>query len=232
MKVDALIMAGGKGSRMGSNSIEKPMQSVGGKPVVLRVVEAMESCENVGHILVSVSNNTPKTERFLQEIGIETICTSGNDFMQDMHTAFGVLDSEFVLTCPSDLPLIRSYTVDSFINFFRPEMESAIAVVDKETVVNTGITPSFTSEIEGREWVLSGLCISDRVKTLMGKYLNESYMMTDWVDLAINVNTKHELSLSRGFFMNCNPIECQESLCKACELRQECPRRLDYQQMQ
>ena len=54
---------------MGSNSIEKPMQSVGGKPVVLRVVEAMESCENVGHILVSVSNNTPKTERFLQEIG-------------------------------------------------------------------------------------------------------------------------------------------------------------------
>lgn len=227
MKVDALIMAGGKGTRMGSNSIEKPMQSVGGKPVVMRVVEAMRGCENVDHIIVSVSNNTPNTERFLQEIGVETICTSGNDFMDDMHTAFGVLGSEFVLTCPSDLPLVRSYTLDSFIGYFRPEMESAIAVVDKDVVVNTGITPSFTTEIDGREWVLSGLCISDRVKTLMGRYLKESYMKTDWVDLAINVNTKYELTLSRGFFINCDPIECQESVCRACELRQECPRRLD-----
>lgn len=206
------------------------MQSVGGKQVVLRVVEAMRGCKNIDRILVSVSSNTPNTERFLQEIGIETICTSGVDFMQDMHDAFGVLDSEFVLTCPSDLPLIRSYTVDSFINFFRPEMESAIAVVDKGTVVNTGITPSFTTVIDEKEWVLSGLCISDRVKTLMGKYLNESYMKTDWVDLAINVNTRYELTLCRGFFTNCNPIECQESLCRACELRQECPRRLDYLQ--
>ena len=79
-------------------------------------------------------------------------------------------------------------------------MESAIAVVDKGTVVNNGIIPSFTCDIDGDEWVLSGLYISDRVKTLMGKFLNESYMKTDWVDLAINVNTPHELALSRGFF--------------------------------
>ena len=200
MKVDALIMAGGKGTRMGSNAIEKPMQIVGGKPVVMRVVEAMQGCRNVDNILVSVSSNTPNTERFLQDLGVETICTSGNDFMEDMHTAFGMLNSEFIVTCPSDLPLIRSYTVDSFIDFFRPEMESAIAVVDKATVVNNGITPSFTCDIDGDEWVLSGLCISDRAKTLMGKFLNESYMKTDWVDLAINVNTPHELVLSRGFF--------------------------------
>ena len=195
-----MIMAGGKGTRMGSNAIEKPMQIVGGKPVVMRVVEAMQGCRNVDNILVSVSSNTPNTERFLQDLGVETICTSGNDFMEDMHTAFGMLNSEFIVTCPSDLPLIRSYTVDSFIDFFRPEMESAIAVVDKGTVVNNGIIPSFTCDIDGNEWVLSGLCISDRVKTLMGKFLNESYMKTDWVDLAINVNTPHELALSRGFF--------------------------------
>ena len=226
MKVDALIMAGGKGSRMSSNSIEKPMQIVGGKPVVMRVVEAVQNCKNVNDVLVSVSSNTPKTERFLQDLGVETLCTSGNDFMEDMHTAFGMLNSEFVLTCPSDLPLIRSFTLDAFTNFFRPEMESAIAVVEKSVVVNTGITPSFTCEIDDGEWVLSGVCISDRVKTLMGKYLKESYMKTDWVDLAVNVNTPLELSLSRAFFDNCDPTQCQESACKVCGLRQECPRRL------
>ena len=225
MKVDALIMAGGKGTRMGSNAIEKPMQIVGGKPVVMRVVEAMQGCKNVDDILVSVSSNTPNTERFLQDMGVETICTSGNDFMEDMHAAFGMLNSEFIVTCPSDLPLIRSYTVDSFIEFFRPEMESAIAVVDKNTVLNNGVTPSFTCDIDGCDWVLSGLCISDRVKTLMGKFLNESYMKTDWVDLAINVNTPHELALSRGFFEDCDPTRCRESACRVYELRQECPRR-------
>jgi hypothetical protein len=48
--------------------------------------------------------------------------------------------------------------------------------------------------------VLSGLCISDRRKTLDGVYLQEQYLKTDWVELAINVNTQHELALSRGYF--------------------------------
>ncbi len=201
MKVDALIMAGGKGSRMGPDTIEKPMQVIGGKHVIERVVEAVQKSEFVNKVLVSVSSNTPKTEDFLRDMGVDVICTTGNDFMNDMHTAFSYLDSEFVLTCPSDLPLLKTFTVNSFIRFFRPEMQSAIAVVDKEVVVGTGITPSFTIDIDGKEWVLSGLCISDRQKTLDGVYLNEEYMKTDWVDLAVNVNTQHELALSRAFFL-------------------------------
>ena len=86
------------------------------------------------------------------------------------------------------------------MEYFRPEMQSAIAVVDKDTVVGTGITPSFTIDIEGNPWVLSGLCISDRQKTLDGVYLEEHYMKTDWVELAINVNTQYELKLSRCYF--------------------------------
>jgi len=201
LKVDALIMAGGKGSRMGPDTIEKPMQVIGGKHVIERVVEAVQKSEFVNKVLVSVSSNTPKTEDFLRDMGVDVICTTGNDFMNDMHTAFSYLDSEFVLTCPSDLPLLKTFTVNSFIRFFRPEMQSAIAVVDKEVVVGTGITPSFTIDIDGKEWVLSGLCISDRQKTLDGVYLNEEYMKTDWVDLAVNVNTQHELALSRAFFL-------------------------------
>lgn len=200
MKFDALIMAGGKGSRMGPDTIEKPMQMIGGKHVVQRVIEAVQGCKMVGKVLVSVSSNTPKTEEFVRDLGVDVICTTGNDFMNDMHTAFEYLDSDFVFSCPSDLPLLKSFTVDSFLKFFRPEMQSAIAVVEKNVVVGAGITPSFTIDIDGSEWVLSGLCISDRRKTLDGVYLDEHYMKTDWVDLAINVNTQHELALSRAYF--------------------------------
>ncbi len=200
MRFDALIMAGGKGSRMGPDTIEKPMQMIGGKHVVQRVIEAVQGCKLVDKVLVSVSSNTPKTEEFVRDLGVDVICTTGNDFMNDMHTAFEYLDSDFVFSCPSDLPLLKSFTVDSFLRFFRPEMQSAIAVVEKNVVVGAGITPSFTIDIDGGEWVLSGLCVSDRRKTLDGVYLDEHYMKTDWVDLAINVNTQHELALSRAYF--------------------------------
>ena len=78
--MQALVNAGGKGSRMGKCGIEKPMQMV---------------------------------ERFLNSIGVETIRTSGESFMDDLHDAFKVMDGDYVLTCPSDLPLLtteRSWT--------------------------------------------------------------------------------------------------------------------------
>ena len=75
-------------------------------------------------------------------------------------------------------------------------------------IINERIESEFTGAyacvngiyIDGKEWVLSGLCISDRRKTLDGVYLEEHYMKTDWVDLAVNVNTQHELALSRAYF--------------------------------
>lgn len=199
--MEALINAGGKGTRMGPCGIEKPMHPIGGRPVISHVVHAISSAKGIDRVLVSVSSNTPKTKEYLLENGVEVVETSGEDFMDDLHTAFKCMNGKYVLTSPSDLPLLRNFTVDRFIEFFDPVgMESAIAVVDETTVKETGITPSYTIDINGRKWVLSGLCIMDREKTLDDVYLQESYFMTDWPDLAINVNTKYELDLAREFF--------------------------------
>ena len=46
--------------------------------------------------LVSVSDNIPKTERFLDGIGAEIIRTSGESFMDDLHQAFSAMDGETV----------------------------------------------------------------------------------------------------------------------------------------
>lgn len=199
--MEALINAGGKGTRMGPCGIEKPMQIIGGKPVIQHVLNAVSTSKGIERTIVSVSSNTPVTKAYLRENGIETVETSGESFMDDLHTAFKVMNGRFVLTSPSDLPLLRNFTVDAFIDHFSEcTMESAIAVVDETTVKETGIVPSYTIDIQGRRWVLSGLCIMDRVKTLEGVYLKESYFMTDWPDLAVNVNTQYELDLARGFY--------------------------------
>lgn len=199
--MQALINAGGKGSRMGRCGIEKPMHMVGDKHTVDRVVDALRGSSHIDRILVSVSDNTLETEKYLQSIGVETIRTSGESFMDDLHEAFKELDSDYVLTCPSDLPLLTTEVVDTFIEYFVPSvMQSAIAVVDEATVLSTGITPSYTRESGGRNWVLSGLCIMNREGTLRGDYLDEYLFETNWPELAVNMNTPKELDLARSYF--------------------------------
>ena len=200
--MEALVMAGGKGSRMGFCGVEKPMIEVGGVYTVERVVNALKSSKHIDKILVSVSPNTPDTERYMRDIGIETIRTSGEDYVEDLHDSFRILSGKYVLTCPSDVPLLRPFTVDAFINYFldNPD-DSMTAVVEEDVVVKSGITPSFDFGYEGKKWVISGMNIMDREKILSDEVLSYSYFMTDWVDLAINMNTEHELKIARSFFL-------------------------------
>lgn len=199
--MEALIMAGGKGTRMGQHNIEKPMTVINDRPIVMGVVEALTKSKNISRVLVSVSSNTPDTERYLQDRGVETIHTSGEDYVDDLHVALKTMNGQYVMSIPSDLPLIRTYTIDAFYDFFDNKKEdSIIAVVDKDTVINTGIQPSFTQDIDGTDWVISGLSIMNREKIIEGAYLDEYYFKTDWVDLAINVNTVYEVQLIKQFF--------------------------------
>jgi len=196
--MEALINAGGKGSRMGQCGIEKPMHLIGDVPVVKRVVDVLSSSSNIDRVLVSVSDNTKETEKYLRSQDIETIRTSGNDFMGDIHDAFEVMNGRFVMTAPSDMPLLTRQAVDMLYEFFDPDtMESAIAVAGEDLVRTMGISPSYSIDINGRKWVLSGLCIMDRIKTLDDVFLKESYMLTDMFELAVNVNTQNELELAR-----------------------------------
>lgn len=199
--MQALVNAGGKGTRMGRCGIEKPMQRVGDKPTIQRVVDALSASDRIDDVLVSVSDHTLETEAYLRAEGVRTIRTSGESFMDDLHTAFESMEGEYVLTCPSDLPLLTTRVVDAFIDYFVPgTMQSAIAVIDEETVRGLGITPSYTREHRGYQWVLSGLCIMNRPRTLAGEYLDEYLFETNWPELAVNVNTPRELDLARSYF--------------------------------
>ena len=199
--MQALVNAGGKGTRMGKCGVEKPMHLVGDKHTVERVIDALSGSSHIDRVLVSVSDNTLETEQYLKSIGVETIRTSGESFMDDIHDAFRNMEGDYILTCPSDLPLLTTEVVDTFIEYFVPgTMQSAIAVVDEETVRRVGITPSYTRESGGRNWVLSGLCIMNREGTLRGDYLEEYLFETNWPELAVNMNTPKELDLARYYF--------------------------------
>ncbi len=195
--MEVLINAGGKGTRMGACGIEKPMQIIGGKPTVGRVVDAMLESKYVDRILVSVSPNTVKTEEYLIDRGIDVIRTSGEDFMMDMRESFKAMNGKYVMVCPSDVPLITSDRIDFCASRFEPAMQSMVVMVSAELVRSLGIVPSYACEVEGKEYVLSGLSIMDREATIAGDYLGEFRLMADFKELAVNVNTPGELELAR-----------------------------------
>lgn len=183
---------------MGACGIEKPMQNIGGKPVVRRVVDALFGSDKIDRVLVSVSDNTPETERYLNDICVETIKTSGEDFVEDLHDSLKILEGKFVLTCPSDLPFISTEELDRFIAAFDPKkMESLNVIVDKKAFEKLNIKPSYTRDYYGSNWVVSGVSIMDREKTLQGIYLQESFYETNCEEFAVNVNTQEELAQAR-----------------------------------
>ncbi len=191
-KYEALITAGGKGTRMLNNGIEKPMLAVCGKPAVMHVVSALENSKHISSVLVSVSSHTPQTEQYLKDRGIETILTGGESYMEDLHAALGVMSSDIVMSAPSDLPLLSSESIDFVAESFESDMETMIAVVRESTLSKFGIIPSFKVELDGETWALSGINMMDRVRTLNGELLRETLLKCDFIDLAVNVNTVQE----------------------------------------
>ena len=57
MGVTALIMAGGKGSRMDLLN-EKPLIELDDKPIITYVLDSLKKAKNIDRIIVAISSNT------------------------------------------------------------------------------------------------------------------------------------------------------------------------------
>ena len=86
MKVPALVMAGGKGSRMGLPT-EKPLLPFLGKPLIDWVVEAILDAKKVSEFYVVTSANTPQTEKHCQSKGWKVLHTDAKGYHNDLKQA-------------------------------------------------------------------------------------------------------------------------------------------------
>ncbi|MCQ2055955.1 MAG: NTP transferase domain-containing protein [archaeon] len=198
--MEALVMAGGKGTRMAGLNVEKPMIEIGGMCAVGRVIKALRGARMVDEILVAVSPNTPSTEIYLNRLGIKTVKTSGEDYVGDLHKSFSKLRGDYVLGLPSDIPLIKSRTIDYFIEYFnRNKNDSVVAIIEEDTVIEAGFKPSYSFEMNGKRWVISGMSIMNRKRLLDDEVLSCDYFVLNQIDLAINVNTQRELEVADLF---------------------------------
>jgi len=199
MGVTALVMAGGKGTRM-ALSEEKTLLKIGGKTVIEHVLVALKNAEKVESIVVAVSDYTPKTAKFMTKFSAKVIKTPGNEYVSDMGYAVKKLKLQTVLAVAADLPLITGEVIDDIVERYEQCGKPALTVVvPMETKEKLGLGGEYAFEVRNKLVVPAGINVIDG-RRIDEKELDEEICVVDNEEVAVNINTIQELRIAESLF--------------------------------
>ena len=182
----ALIMAGGKGTRMKSQ-LEKPLILINDKPMIESVIQACSGAEKIDSIIVATTKYTLKTEEYIKNKGINIIRTPGEGYISDLRFIISKFNSEHVLlTITADLPLIKSSTLDQVIQKYENCGKDALCVaVHPELYRTYNLKPSW----QLKSIIPSGLNILRSIN----KQQDEEVLLINEIELALNINSQDDI---------------------------------------
>jgi adenosylcobinamide-phosphate guanylyltransferase len=187
--VTALIMAGGKGVRMESET-EKPLIELLGIPMIQHVINALTTSKGISDITVATSPNTPKTSSYVQKQGIQTFQTPGNGYVEDLQyyitENFSNNSDQIILTITSDMPLIKNETIDHVLNEYNGCNKPAMCIaVPVDIFREYGLKPSIVLG----DVVPSGL----NILRSNNKQQDEEVLKLGKIELAVNINSCEDI---------------------------------------
>jgi adenosylcobinamide-phosphate guanylyltransferase len=197
MKVPALIMAGGKGKRIGL-PVEKPLLPFLGKPLIDWVVGAVASAEKVSEFYVVTSGNTPETEKRCRSMGWRVLRTDAKGYHSDLKQAVRDAGLEgAVLTIPADLPAVTGRFLDKVVSAFEVCGKDFFAVfVPIKAREDLALSVSSTDEYKGVWYVVSGVNIVNGAKVHEEGKIETSAIITEETEVLLNINTLKDLKIS------------------------------------
>lgn len=185
--VIAILMAGGKGTRMNSD-LEKPLINVNGKLLIEHVLGALQDSSLVDEIIVATSPNSPETTCHMEKLDFPVVVTPGNGYVADLSFILSQegFKDEIILTITADLPLITGDIIDLVLEEYHKSSTPAMAVmVPVELFREHDLRASLVLE----NLVPSGLNI------LRGKDTeqDEEVLVLDKIELALNINSPEDI---------------------------------------
>ncbi|MCW3982499.1 MAG: NTP transferase domain-containing protein [Candidatus Bathyarchaeota archaeon] len=194
--VVALVMAGGKGTRM-KLAQEKPLIEVCGKPVIEYVLEALKQAKKVDCIIVATSTSTPKTTTLMRQLGVQVIETPGKDYVSDMGYTVQTLKLGVFLAIAADLPLVKGEMIDDILMRYERCGKPALTVaVPLETKARLGMCIDYSFKEGEQDVVPVGINVIDGSKRYGDEWLDQDIYVLDQQELAVNINTVQELQLA------------------------------------
>ncbi len=198
--MDALVMAGGKGRRMGGE--EKPMVPLAEKPLVSYVLKALLGSPSVGRVYVAVSPGVPLTMAYVKDYPderVSSVLTPGSGYVEDMAYAVNVLGLyEPVLVVSADLPLMTPEIIDARSRPMGDCGKEALSVrVDARRV--SGKWDIILLDA-GMQTIPAGINVVHGAH--MDRAQDEYILVLDDPGLAMNVNYKKDLAMCERLLEN------------------------------
>ncbi|MHA1632027.1 MAG: NTP transferase domain-containing protein [Candidatus Freyarchaeota archaeon] len=192
MGLTALLMAGGKGSRLKVQE-EKPLLQVSGKPMIEYVLNALKGAHKVNDVIVTVSKYTPKTAAFVRKLRLKAFQTPGKGFCLDTRYAIEKLKLRTVLTICADLPLVTSELIDKVATHYERCGKPALTVMTPlETYKKLGLNADYVFTVKERKLVPVGINVIDG-RRIKEKTLDQEVFIVDDARIVVNVNTLEDL---------------------------------------
>jgi adenosylcobinamide-phosphate guanylyltransferase len=202
MGVVALVMAGGKGTRM-RIAEEKPLIKVGGRPVIEYVLSALKEAKKIDSIIVATSSCTPKTTKLMKRLGVKILETPGKDYVSDMGYAVQNLKLGIFLAIAADLPLVRGRMIDAIVERYECCGKPALTVaVPFETKAKLGMSIEYSFKMDDHDVVPVGINVIDGHKRYGDEWLDQDIFLLNHNELAVNINTVQELQLAERLLSN------------------------------
>lgn len=192
----ALIMAGGKGTRLQMG--EKGLVRLCDRPLIEYVLTALEKAGF--DILVVTTPRTPYTANYCRIRGVDQVCTEGTGYVEDIIEAVHLSDEHGpVLIVCADIPGITPHHLEEIVEQYYCSGKAAASVwIPVHLVEGLGCTVQHSSIIGGIPAVPAGLNI------LNGCQIDEEQEETEILlcdpALAFNINTPGELRTAESFF--------------------------------
>ena len=197
--MQALIMAGGRGTRM-SPASEKPMELLAGKPLLDHIVETLKTVSDVNRIVVACSPNAPETRIHAMGLGgvVEVCETSGSGYHKDMKMAIRTAKiTGAVIVIASDVPLISTDIIKQAITEFHLSGKQSLCVLlPAASCLCEGPSPFI---MEGLSVVATGVNIVD-ADMIHSAELSQKNLILDRPVELLNTNTKKDLQLANTLY--------------------------------
>jgi len=196
LKIPALIMAGGKGKRIGL-PVEKPLLPLLGEPMINWVVNAVRSAEKISAFYVVTSENTAETEKKCFRDGLRVVRTSANGYHDDLKQALAETRiTGPVLTVSSDVPALTGGFLDKVIlKFGEYGVDALTVLVPVERRATVGLSTSSTYSFEGESYCVSGINVINAAK-ISQETIAERAFITGEIEAVLNVNTLQDLEIA------------------------------------
>jgi len=206
----AIILAGGKSSRMrgegekkekkgrGGAETEKALIKIGGQRLIDSAVESVQASRAEG-LLVAVTRNTPKTAEYCELVNYGTVKTPGESYHADL--GFLLLRWPAFVSVACDIPFLQGWHLNALLDAFS-HLRSCVSVTGAvpldilprgakggekgERARTKRVTPSYTFEHEGKTLVSCGINVVTNSEDSVPLVFSDPL-------LGVNVNTREDL---------------------------------------